>query len=121
MELPKGHEEIGSAEAGKEYGHVPGHQYHDVRVVISRRGSFFRCLVRETWGASQGRPQEHGRTEAIGRGGSIHEACRQAERHAGKIGIRTDYLTRAMSAAEDEALLRRAAAVLAKAEELAAE
>src|SRR5262245_46503982 len=47
-------------EAGRPYGHVPGHEYLDVEVL--KRRSNFVLLV--TWGSAQGRhDQEHGRSE----------------------------------------------------------
>ena len=36
---------IGESEKGTPYGHVPGHQYHDVSVTIGKRGEKIRAEV----------------------------------------------------------------------------
>jgi hypothetical protein len=104
---PKSHTEQSSESAGKAYGHVPGHQYHDVDVVVSvierADGDKFRCHVVESWGSAQGYDEEHGRREAIGRGESIREVCRDARSRAEQAGIDCEYLEQAMSKAEDTA------------------
>ena len=100
---PKSHTELASESAGKEFGHVPGHTYHDVDVVISERGGKFRCHVVESWGSAQGYDEEHGRREVIGRGDSIREAVREAADRGGKAGMAW-YLIEAMSKAEDAAM-----------------
>ena len=94
---------IASACEGKIYGHVPGHQYHDVYVTIFRRAGGYRCCVAETWGSCQGYDEEHGRREVSGRGESIHGAVEDARRLAENAGIDEEYLTTALSSAEDEA------------------
>ena len=102
---PKTHEELASVSVGKEYGHVPGHQYHDVDVVISRMGDRYRVHVVESWGSAQGHDEEHGRVEVVARGDSLQEAIREARQRASEAGIVEEgaaYLTRALSAAEDE-------------------
>lgn len=100
---PTTHEELAKTRAGKPYGHVPGHQYHDVEVVVSRRGGKYRCHVVESWGSAQGYDEEHGRREAIGRGESIAECVADGRRRAGAAGIDCEYLESALSLAEDEA------------------
>jgi len=60
---PKSHEELASE------------QYHDVDVVVSRRGDRYRVHVCESWGICQSYDEEHGRREVIGRGSSIVAAC----------------------------------------------
>jgi hypothetical protein len=90
--------------AGREYGHVPGHQYHDVDVTISRRPSGrWRVEIIETWGSAQGYDEEHGRKTVIGRGEELDDAVRDAERLAEKADIETDYLAEALSEAADQA------------------
>lgn len=98
---PKTHKELASESVGKEYGHLPGHQYHDVDVVVSERGEKFRCHVVESWGSAQGYDEEHGRKEAIGRGDTIREACRDALDIARDAGIDCGFLASAVSKAED--------------------
>jgi hypothetical protein len=101
---PKSHDQLASQGAGKEYGHVPGHTYHDVDVVVSRRGEGkYRCHVVESWGSCQGHDEEHGRREAVGRGGSIREAVGEARGRAKEAGVVCEYLEQALSLAEDEA------------------
>lgn len=100
---PKSHKELASESVGVAYGHVPGHQYHDVDVVISRKGDNFRCHVCESWGSAQGYDEEHGRREAIGRGASIRSAVNDARVRAGAAGITCEYLEQALSKAEDAA------------------
>lgn len=100
---PKLHTELSSESAGKEYGHVPGHQYHDVDVVVSERNGKYRCHVCEVWGSAQGYDEEHGRREAIGRGDTIREAVMDARSRANDAGIETEYLEQALSNAEDVA------------------
>lgn len=101
---PTSHEELASTTAGKAYGHVPGHRYHDVDVTISRRGGKHRCHVVESWGSAQGYDEEHGRREAIGRGESVEAAVEAARRRAVQAGITCEYLERALSIAEDSAI-----------------
>lgn len=101
---PKTHRELASTSKGTEYGHVPGHQYHDVDVVISQsRDNRFRCHIVETWGSAQGYDQEHGRREATGRGESIEEAADNAKSIAAEAGMEAGYLAQAVSKAIDQA------------------
>ena len=102
---PKSHTYLATESAGTEYGHVPGHQYHDVDVCVSRtpQGGY-RVHVVESWGSAQGYDEEHGRREAIGRGDSVEDAAENATDRASRAGIETEYLTQAMSKAEDTAL-----------------
>lgn len=101
---PASHTQLASSSAGKPYGHVPGHQYHDVDVVVSHCGDDHRVHVVESWGSAQGYDEEHGRREAIGRGGTIREAISDARDRAKSAGIESEYLEQALSLAEDEAL-----------------
>ena len=100
---PKSHGELANVKVGKEYGHVPGHQYHDVAVVVSTRNGKFRCHVCESWGSSQGYDEEHGRSEVIGRGDSISQACAESKSRAIAAGIQPNFLVQAISQAEDSA------------------
>lgn len=90
--------------AGKAYGHVPGHQYHDVDVTIRRtRNGNWTVEILETWGSAQGYDEEHGRKRVIGRDDSLAGAVRDARQRAKSAGIGPDYIEEAISAAEDEA------------------
>lgn len=100
---PKSHNELASEYAGTAYGHVPGHQYSDVDVVVSERNGKYRCHVVQSWGSAQGYDEEHGRREAIGRGDSIRAACDDARQRAHAAGITCEYLEQALSKAEDAA------------------
>lgn len=102
---PKSHAELAKASAGTEYGHVPGHQYHDVDIVVSHRPRLetFRVHVVENWGSAQGCDEEHGRREVVGRGLTIDDACSDAARVGKVAGIREDYLVQAISMARDKA------------------
>lgn len=100
---PKSHEELANESAGNAYGHVPGHQYRDCDVVVSRKGDKFRVHVVESWGSSQGYDEEHGRREAIGRGESIRDAINDARTRSKDSGIECEYLEQALSKAEDSA------------------
>lgn len=100
---PRSHDQLASASDGVAYGHVPGHQYHDVDAVLSRRGGKFRCHVVESWGSAQGYDEEHDRREVVGRGESVKEAVAEARREAAAAGIECGYLATALSQAADEA------------------
>lgn len=94
------HKELASVGFGNAYGHVPGHQYHDVDVVVSSRGNKFRVHVVESWGQMC---SEYGRREAIGRGDSIRDAIDDARSRAKDCGIDCEYLEQSLSRAEDSA------------------
>ena len=100
--LPKGHVELASALASNN--HTPGRQYHHVRVLLSRRGSAYRCRVLETWGSDQGRLEERGRTEVVARGASLGDAADRARALAQNAGIDAVKLAEALSKAVDEAV-----------------
>jgi len=102
-QAPKSHTELGFASAEVPFGHVAGHRYLDVNVVVSKRGGRYRCLVVETFGSAQGFDDEEGRIEVIGRGDSIAEAVRVARERALEAQINSVLLVRALSLAEDEA------------------
>lgn len=104
INAPKSHEVLGTATAGNAYGHVPGHQYHDVDVIVSRRGDLYRCEAVETWGSSQGYDEEHDRRSVVGHGDSIAAACAAAGSRGCAAGLDQRYLTQALSSAEDEAM-----------------
>lgn len=98
---PQSHEKLSTASTGGD--HVPGHQYRDVDVVVSRRGDRYRVHVVESWGSAQGYDEEHGRREVVGRGDSIRHAINDARKRAEDCGITIEYLVQALSMSEDEA------------------
>ena len=101
---PKSHVKLAFESAcSSSCGHVPGHQYHDVHCVISRRGDTYRCHIVESWGSCQGYDEEHGRKEAIGRGDTISDAARSASERATQAGMDQGLLAQAVSKAEDAA------------------
>lgn len=100
---PNGHNMLAKVSCGKPYGHVPGHQYHDVAVLVSQKGDVFRVQVVETWGSCQGYDEENGRNAVIGRGDRIADAIKNARTSAQLAGIDTPYLEQALTQAEDEA------------------
>jgi hypothetical protein len=103
---PEGHIKLSSVSVGNEYGHVPGHQYHDVDTVISRKGDKYRVHVVESWGSCQGYDEEHGRNEVVARGSSISAAVAEAGRRGALAGIvdkGAQYMVQSLGKAEDEA------------------
>lgn len=101
---PKTHVELASKSAGVKFGHVPGHKYHDVDVVVSHaKNGAIRVHVVESWGSAQGYDEEHGRREVVGRGETVKAACREAQQRAESAGINAEFLSQALSMAEDEA------------------
>jgi|GEM_PF-2905994 len=96
--------------AGKAYGHVPGHQYHDVDATISRtRKGNWTVEILETWGSCQGYRngdelvQEHGRKKVIGHGDEMSSAIDNARQRAKAADIGPDYIEQAISSAEQDA------------------
>jgi len=100
---PKSHAELASVTVGTPYGHVPGHTYRDVDIVVSKKNDKFRAHICETWGSAQGFDEEHGRREVIGRGDSIRKSLDEALDRAREADITLDLLIQAVSLAEDEA------------------
>jgi len=102
---PKSHADLASVSVGSPYGHVPGHQYGDADCLISRaRNGTFRCHLVWSYGSAQGYDEEHGRTEVIGRGDSIHEAVVDCRHRVKETDLADNqYVPQALSQAEDEA------------------
>jgi hypothetical protein len=101
MKMISGFECIADSSVGNEYGHVPGHQYHDVEVGIGQRGQTFRVVILETWGSAQGYDEEHGRNKVVARGTDWQDALREAVGRAQSVGIDAKYMVQAVSEAED--------------------
>lgn len=99
---------IAKTEAGREYGHCAGHQYHDVHVKIGQRGKRYRVAITEVWGTSQGwggrNLEEHGRKQAVALGDSIDEAVRTGRTRAAAAGIDAGYLRKALDEAHADAV-----------------
>ena len=90
--------------AGKEFGHVPGHYYHDVDVTISQSGDKFRVEVLETWGSAQEDDEEHGRNRVVAIDSDLDAAVRIANARAQQAGINEKYMIQALSGAHADAV-----------------
>lgn len=101
MRMSSGFEIVAESTVGKEYGHVPGHQYHDVQVGIGKRGATYRVVICEVWGSAQGSDEEHGRKKVVARGDDWRTALAEASSRASQAGIEVGYMTQALSEAED--------------------
>jgi hypothetical protein len=102
---PKTHTKLASVSVGTEFGHVPGHQYSDVDVVVSHRPgkTCIRCHVVQSWGSAQGYDEEHGRHEVMGRGLTVDGACSDALAAGQAAGMNAGKLHEAISQARDQA------------------
>ena len=94
-----------TSSAGKKYGHVAGHQYHDVDVKITRsKSGRWKVEIVETWGSCQGYcEEERGPRIVCAQGTALDEAVLQAGERAEAAGMDKSYLTQALSEAEAEA------------------
>lgn len=93
-----------TSSAGKEYGHVPGHQYHDLDVTITRaRSGRWTIKLLETWGSCQGRDEEHGRQTVMACARKLEDAVAEANRRAEVADLHKSYTVQALSCAEAEA------------------
>jgi len=89
---------------GEEYGHVPGHQYHDLDVTITRaRSGRWTVKLLETWGSCQGHDEEHGRQTVMACARTLEEAVAEANRRAEVADLHKSYTAQALSCAEAEA------------------
>lgn len=61
-----------TGEAGRPYGHVPGHDYLDV--TISADPARLLATLTIVWGSAQGHDEEHGREEYTERGSNVTDA-----------------------------------------------
>jgi hypothetical protein len=107
MKMSSGFKTIAEACKGHEYGHVPGHHYHDVEVGVGHKGAQYRAVVLETWGSAQGYDEEHGRRKVVARGTDPRDVLRECATRARAAGIGGDdpkhasYLVQALSECED--------------------
>jgi phosphoribosyl-ATP pyrophosphohydrolase len=93
-----------ASSAGTEYGHVPGHQYHDAKVRITRaRSGRWTVTLRETWGSCQGHDEEHGRKTVMACARTLEDAVEQAQRKAEAADLHKSYTAQALSCAEAKA------------------
>lgn len=95
---------LAESEKGTPYGHVPGHQYHDVAVTIGKRGEKIRVEVVEVWGSAQGYDEEHGRNRVVAIDADLDAAVRIANSRSKEAGIREDYMIQALSTAHADAV-----------------
>jgi hypothetical protein len=98
------YEVLVKADVGKAYGHVPGHQFHDVNITVSRRQSphsMWKVEIEEVAGSSQGYDEIHHRIKVSARSSSWRDAMRVANARAVTGGVDNGYLVQAISAAED--------------------
>ena len=100
--MKNGFETIASITVGKPYGHVPGHQYHDVKVEVGKRGAFYRAVALETRGACQGDDEEHNRKKVVARSEDPKEVFAEVMLCARAAGLNSVYLEQAGSQCEDE-------------------
>lgn len=95
---------IASTSKGDTYGHVPGHNFHDVDVTIGRSGAKFRVEISERWGSSQGYDQVHGENRVVAIDEDLDIAVRTANSRARTAGICEEYMIQALSTAHAEAV-----------------
>ncbi|MGA3178954.1 MAG: hypothetical protein ABSF38_01280 [Verrucomicrobiota bacterium] len=89
-----------SRTVGREYGHVPGNNYNDVQVTVSRsKNGRWRVEVLETWGSDQGYEEEHGRNEVYACSQSLESAGKDAGNAGRTAGITEKYLVQALTKA----------------------
>ncbi len=96
--------EVAEGTAGTPYGHVPGHQFHDVIVTIShdRDANKFRAHVLEKWGSDQGYEEIHGSNEVSANDREWQTALLTVEERAREAGIEIPKLVQAIDAASRE-------------------
>lgn len=99
--MKNGFKTIATSTAGKPYGHVPGHQYHDVKVAVGKRGAFYRAIALETRGACQGDDEEHDRKKVVARSEDSKEVLAEVMLRARAAGLNSVYLEQAGSQCED--------------------
>lgn len=109
MKMSSGFTTIAEGCSGRNYGHVPGNNYHDVEVGVGRKGGQYRAVVVETWGSAQGYDEEHGRRKVVARGTDPRDVLAECVARAHRAGIgdagKDDdgpYLPLALSQCEDE-------------------
>lgn len=85
---------------GRAYGHIPGHDYRDVDVTVTRSSKGrWKLEVLETWGSAQGYDEEHGRREVYACSSNLEKAGEAAERAGLAAGMNETYLVQALSKA----------------------
>jgi hypothetical protein len=90
--------------AGTAHGRGPGHNYHGVRVSISRKNSGrWTVDILETWGTDSGFDEEQCRKQVVGRDATLDAAVERAERLAMAAGIENPFLAQSLSQAISQA------------------
>jgi len=84
-----GFEMIAEGSAGREYGHVPGHSYHDVTVGIGKKDAQYRAVALETWGSAQECDEEEGRRQVVARGSDPRDVLAVCAARARAAGLNT--------------------------------
>jgi hypothetical protein len=109
LKAPRGHTELAHVSVGRPYGHVPGHHFHDVEVLVTHnprcwRKTQFRVAVLEIAGSDQGdRDRIHHRKEMVFRADSLHQAIETARWKARDASFSMEYLNKALDQAMVEA------------------
>jgi hypothetical protein len=99
--------ELARAEVGIPYGHVAGHNYHDVTCTIDLVGAGrYRVDVSEVWGHSQGYDEESGRREVSGYGSTVAEASDAARRDAETSGMDMSWVVQALGLARRQIVVQ---------------
>jgi hypothetical protein len=89
---------------GNRYGHLPGHDYHDVNLAIFHRwhktkGSRIKVEVLETWGVAERGDEERGRRRVTAIEDTLSAAISGADDQARGTGIHLGYLAEALLSA----------------------
>jgi hypothetical protein len=95
---------LSRATCGTPGGHVPDHDFLDVRVTIRRRDRRFRVTVTETRGHTQCRDKIYGRCEVVGDSARLDTAIAEVVTRARKAEIEIRCLTRAVAETRDAAI-----------------
>ena len=89
---------------GTAHGRGPGHNYHGIRVSITRKSSGrWTVDIMETWGTDSGFDEEHCRKQAVGRDATFETAIERANRLAVAAGIDKSFLSKALNQAVSQA------------------
>lgn len=95
---------LSEAICGTPGGHVPGRDFLDVCVTVSRRDGCFRVTVTETRGHTQGHDVIYGRCETVGSSVLLDAALAVAVARARKAAIEIHYLAQAVAEARNAAI-----------------
>lgn len=104
MKIKDGWTKIAEEEIGVPFGHVPGHQYHDVEAAVMTRGEKIRVVILETWGSAQGYDEEHGRHKVVAIDTELSLAIQTARERAKEAEVCPEFLVQALSQVESDAI-----------------